>query len=96
MIIQEAMENAPILFMIHIGLFFIGSYVGWLILRPFKKMGDYCEAVIQSPNTIYSVDQFSTYNLFTRFSEFFFEYIRESRRKNEIVSNSIPPIFKNS
>jgi hypothetical protein len=93
MIIQEAMENAPILFAIHIGLFFVGSYVGWLILRPFKNMGDYCEEVIQSPNTVYSVDEFSTYNLFTRFSEFFFEYIRESRRKNEIVTNSIPPQY---
>lgn len=93
MIIQEAMENAPILFAIHVGLFFIGSYVGWLILRPFKKMGDYCEEVIQNPNKAYMVDEFSTYNLFTRFSEFFFEYIRESRRKNEIVSNSIPPQY---
>jgi hypothetical protein len=93
MIIQEAMENAPILFGIHIGLFFVGAYVGWLILRPFKKMGDYCEEVIQNPNTAYIVDEFSTYNLFTRFSEFFFEYVRESRRKNEIVSNSIPPQY---
>jgi hypothetical protein len=93
MIIHESLDTLPFLFAMHIGLFFIGSYVGWLILRPFKNMGDYCEEVVQNPNKIYVVDQFSTYSLFTRFSEFFFEYIRESRRRNEIVTNSIPPQY---
>lgn len=93
MIIHEAIDTFPLLFAMHIALFFVGSYVGWLILRPFKNMGDYCEEVIQNPNKIYFVDQFSTYGLFTRFSEFFFEYIRESRRRNEIVTNSIPPQY---
>ncbi len=93
LILMEASENLPLLFGFHIMLFFIGSYIGWLILRPFKAMAEYCEQVIEKPNVVYKVDEFSTYNLFTRFSEFFFEYLRESRHKNEIFSNSIPPQY---
>ena len=92
-IIQEAVENIPILFAFHIFLFFIGVYVGWIILRPFRKMGEYCEEVMENPNAVYNVDEFSTYSLLTRFSEFFFEFLRESRKKNVIISNSIPPQY---
>ncbi len=92
-IFQEAIENLPILFMFHICLFFIGVYVGWLIMRPFRNLGEYCESVIENENEIYKVDDFSAYKLLIRFSEFFFEYLRESRRKGELVSNSIPPSF---
>ncbi len=92
-VIQEALENATLLFSFHIFLFFIGAYAGWLILRPFRIISEYCEAVIENPNAVYRVEEFSTYNLLTRFSEFFFEFLRESRKKNEIISNSIPPQY---
>lgn len=92
-IIQEAIENLPILFAFHIILFFIGVYVGWLILRPFRLMGEYCEEVMTNQNAVYNVEQFSTYSLLTRFSEFFFEFLRESRKRNVIVNNSIPPQY---
>lgn len=90
---SEVVENAPILFSFHIFLFFIGTYVGWLILRPFRVIGEYCESVLENPNTVYRTDEFSNYKLLTRFSEFFFEFLREARRKGEIVSNSIPPQY---
>jgi hypothetical protein len=90
---QEVISNLTMLFIYHIFLFFLGTYVGWLILRPFRLLGDYSEQVIENPNSIYRVDEFSTYKLLTRFSEFFFEYLREARRKGAIVSNSIPPQF---
>jgi hypothetical protein len=92
-IMTEAIEGLPILFLFHIFLFFIGTYVGWLILRPFRIIGDYCERIIDNPETIYKVDEFSTYKLLTRFSEFFFEYLRDSREKGQITTNSIPPQF---
>lgn len=92
-IIQEAIENIPILFAFHIFLFFIGSYVGWLVLKPFRIMGEYCEVVIENPNEVYRVEAFSTYGLLTRFSEFFFEYLRESRQKNILSIHSIPPQY---
>ncbi len=90
---SEVLENVYFLFGFHIILFFIGTYVGWIILRPFKTIGDYCEQVLENPNTVYKADEFSTYKLLTRFSEFFFEYLRESRKRGEILANSIPPQY---
>jgi hypothetical protein len=92
-IVQESLDNLPILFLFHIILFFIGTYIGWLILRPFRVIGKYAESVIENPNEIYKMEEFSTYNLLSRFSEFFFEYLRESRNRNQFISKSIPPQY---
>lgn len=92
-ITKEALDSFPILFAFHVFLYFIGTYVGWLILRPFRVIGEYAEQVIENPNAIYKTDEFSNYKLLTRFSEFFFEFLREARRKGEITSNSIPPQY---
>ena len=92
-ITSEALENLPVLFLFHIFLFFIGTYVGWLILRPFRMIGDYCEEIIENPEAIYMVDEFSTYKLLTRFSEFFFEFLRDSREKKHLPTNTVPPQF---
>ncbi len=93
LIAGEVVEIFPSLFVFHIFLFFIGCYVGWLLLRPFKSIGDYSEGVVENPNMIYRVDEFSTYTLLSRFSEFFFEYLRDARQNNILKSNSIPPRF---
>jgi len=93
LITQEAFESLGLLFGFHIFLFLIGCYAGWLILRPFKTIGDYCEEVIEKPNIPYRVEQFSNYSLLTRFSEFFFEFLRETRKDEGIISHSIPPQF---
>lgn len=93
MVIQRAVGNLPVLVGFHVLLLFIGMYVGWLMLRPFKKIGDYCEKVLDNTNAIYEVKQFSAYALLTRFSEFFFEYLREARIKRSLVPNSIPPQY---
>jgi hypothetical protein len=92
-LLTEVTDNFGAFFAFHIFLFFIGCYVGWLILRPFKDMADYCERAIENPNTIYKVEDFSTYSLLTRFSEFFFEFLRESRIRGELSVHSIPPQY---
>ena len=92
-LLTETIDNLTVFFIFHIFLFFIGTYVGWLILRPFRMIAEYCEQAIENPNAIYKVDEFSTYKLLTRFSEFFFEYIRESRKRGVITTNSIPPQY---
>ncbi len=93
LIIQESLENLTVMFAFHIFLFFIGTYVGWLILRPFRVIGEYCEIVVDKPEAIYHIEEFSTYSLLSRFSEFFFEFLRDARKKNKIISNSIPPQY---
>lgn len=92
-IINEAINTLPVLFIFHIVIFFIGTYVGWLILRPFRKIGEYSEKVLVNANAIYRVDDFSNYKLLTRFAEYFFEHLRESRKKGFIVSNNVPPQY---
>jgi hypothetical protein len=92
-ILQESLENLYVLLFFHITLYFIGVYVGWLILRPFRTIAEYCEEVISNQNAIYKVEEFSNYNLLTRFSELFFEILRDSREKGKVIIHSIPPQF---
>ena len=92
-IIGEAIDSLPILFGFHVVLFFIGTYLGWLMLRPFRQIAEYSERVMENQNAVYKIDDFSAHRLLTRFSEFFFEYLREIRKKGEITSNSIPPQY---
>lgn len=90
---QEALDILPIIFVFHVCLFFIGVYVGWLILRPFREIGSYSERALDNPNTPYNVDEFSNFRLLTGFSAFFFEFLREARKKGELSEQSIPPQY---
>jgi len=92
-IIRESLENLIVLFSFHVILFFIGTYVGWLILRPFKILGEYAESSLSNNNAVYQIDEFSNYRLLTRFSEFFFEFLREGRIKGKLSPGLIPPQF---
>lgn len=90
---NEALNSIPTLLMFHVFLFFIGFYAGWLILRPFRTLGEYAEKVIEDENAIYKVEQFTVYSLLTRFSEHFFNFLRESRKANKITTQSVPPQY---
>lgn len=90
---EEALDNLPVLLSFHIFILFIGIYLGWLILRPFKTLGEYSEEAIDNANAVYRVEQFTSYSLLTRFSEHFFNFLRESRKRNEIISQSVPPQY---
>lgn len=92
-LMTEIVDDLPLVFGFHIFLFFMGCYLGWLMLRPFKNIGDYCESVIENPDAIYSIDEFSTYRLLTRFSEFFFEHLRDARNKGQLSPGSVPPQY---
>lgn len=74
-------------------LFFMGMYVGWILLRPFQEIGKYCEQIIEDKNATYSPDLFSDYKLLTRFSEFFFLYLKDCEKKGELFEGTIPPQF---
>lgn len=92
-ITMEALENLPVFFAFHVYLFFIGFYCGWIILRPFRNIDSYCEKVLENPDAIYKVDEFSNYKLLTRFSELFFEYLRDGRKKGELRPSEVPPQY---
>src|SRR6187455_2833482 len=58
-LLSEVVENFDIFLVFHVCLFFIGCYIGWLILRPFRIIGEYAESVIENPNMIYKVEEFN-------------------------------------
>lgn len=75
-------------------LFFIGSYLGILLLRPFQLIGEYCQKKMQGENIVYNPDIFSEYKLLTRFSEYFFEYLNQCEKEKRFLIGTIPPLFQ--
>ncbi len=92
-IMAEASDNLEMFLLFHIYLFFIGTYVGWLILRPFRTIAEYSEAVIINPSVDYKVEKFSTYKLLNNFSDYFFHYLKDANAKGELRPNTIPPQY---
>jgi hypothetical protein len=92
-IFNEVSNNVPWIGLFLILLFLSGLYMGSLLLRPFKIIGEYCEQAVDKLNTPYEPDMFSDYKLLTRFSEFFFAYILQCRKDGKLSVNSIPPSF---
>ncbi len=90
---HEALDILPLIFGFHIALFLIGCYIGRILLRPFLTISNYSEAAIENVNAIYQPEIYSNYNLLTRFSEFFFVYLRDCRLKKKLEPQSIPPQF---
>ena len=92
-VLVDTIEYIPYLLLFHIGIFFTGLYIGYLMLRPFRRMGRYCQDVIEDSNIAYKLEEFSSYRLLTRFSDFFFDHIRESRRKNKLEVRDVPSSY---
>jgi hypothetical protein len=92
-VLADSIEALPWILSFHIAIFFMGLYIGHIMLRPFKRIGDYCHKVIDEPNVAYKNEEFSAYRLLTRFSEIFFEHLRDCRTKNKLVSRDIPPQY---
>jgi hypothetical protein len=92
-VFSDIIDALPWILGYHIAIFFMGLYIGHLMLRPFRQMGDYCAKAIESPDTAYKIEEFSSYRLLTRFSEIFFESMRTSRQKNKLEPREIPPQY---
>lgn len=83
----------PYLSLFAIVLFFCGVGVSAMLLRPFKVIGQYCDAKCDGKRAVYKPHSFSDFKLLTRFSDFFFQYLDDSAKKGKMVSNSMPPQF---
>ncbi len=92
-VMGDLIEALPYLLLFHIVIFFMGLYIGHLILRPFKQIGDYCTKAIENPDIAYRPEEFSAYKLLVRFSELFFVHTREARQKNKLTVRDIPPQY---
>ncbi len=92
-IFNRASNMIPWMGLFIILLFCSGLYMGSLLLRPFKIIGEYCDNAIDKPNLAYEPDMFSDYKLLTRFSEFFFAYVSQCRKVGKLSVNVVPPAF---
>ena len=92
-ILKKIIFNLPYFLSFFILLFFMGMYVGWILLRPFQEIGKYCENVIEDSRLSYSPDLFSDFKLLTRFGSFFFQYLKDAEKKNSLQEGTIPPQF---
>lgn len=74
-------------------LFILGLVMGELLLRPFKELGHYCENALKDSKSVYNPDLFTSLQVLTRFSEYFFNYINNVRREGKLFKAEIPPFF---
>lgn len=93
-ILTRSLSRMQYFFIYVIVLFWVGIYVGIILLRPFKNIAHYCDVVIDKPDQDYNPDAFSDFRLLTRFSEFFFQYLLDARKKGSLGVNSIPPQYQ--
>ena len=90
---QAFYNFGPIILGFFVCLFFVGAYIGKILIRPFKLIGEYAELKIQGEKMDFSPDTFSDYKLLTRFSEFFFRYLDDAIKRKVLEPNTIPPSF---
>lgn len=92
-VLSNFADVIPFIFVFIVVIFLTGLYIAIMILRPFKKIGDYSVLVLEKPDAPYVVDQFAGHRLVTRFSELFFDYLRVSRTQGKLEERSIPPQY---
>ena len=89
-VLGNIIDVLPWILGFHVVIFFMGLYIGHIMLRPFKRIGEYCLQVVEKPDTAYHVEEFSAYRLLVRFSEIFFDHLRSGRQKNKLEPRDIP------
>lgn len=92
-VLKDIIDALPVMLVFHVVIFFMGLYVGHMMLRPFKNIGEYCRLAIDDPNVPYRVETFSAYRLLARFSELFFDHLRRARHSGVLEKHEIPPQF---
>lgn len=92
-IFGELVDNVLYIGLFFIALFFIGAYLGELLLRPFESLGDYCKKVVDKKEEIYQLEVFSDLRILTRFSDYFFTFMSAGRDQGEIRPGYIPQMY---
>ena len=93
LVLKSGEDWLPYLFGLLIALFFAGIFMAKMLMRPFRVLACYCEKKMNGENAVYIPDQFSDYKLLTRFSDFFFQYVEDSKKKGKLEENTIPTRF---
>jgi hypothetical protein len=92
-IISTSLDMTPYIVLCSAGLFFLGLYISYLLVRPFKLIANYCEKSIKDKNLDFNPELFSDFKLLTRFCDLFFAYVGEARKKGHYPEVVIPKYF---
>ena len=91
--LKALIDQLPLIFFFIICIFFVGMYVGYILLRPFAVIGNYCQDLAEKENTLYNPDLFSDYRLLSRFSELFFQYVNQCKIEKKFRPNTMPNYY---
>lgn len=92
-IIQSVLNALPMMSVFLIFLFFYGSYIAQLMLRPFISINEYCEKRLSGEKCEFTPDRFSDLKLLTRFTDFFFYNIEHAENQKSLKPVLIPKQF---
>ncbi len=92
-ILSQLLEYCAIITAFFFATLCFGIYLSELLLRPFKVIGDYCEAYVEGKKTSYDPDFFSDLKLLTRFSEWFFNTVDISLQNGKLNPIEVPDKF---
>lgn len=104
-ILDKVLELMPIFFGVFIFAFIIGIYLGHLLLRPFRLIGEYCERrADEDTDASYDPDFLTDLKLLTRFSEYFFSLMEHAIENKKLPDYKVPekfqrihtPVFENA
>jgi hypothetical protein len=87
---QELVDLIPYGGLLFVFVNMTAIYISDILLRPFRMIGDYCEARTNGKESAYNPDFFSDLKLLSSFSEFFFFYI-ETAEKNKSLQQVVIP-----
>lgn len=72
-------------------IFFAGGFISELLILPFKRLSNYCEASLKNPNLEFESKPFIDFQFLSRFAEFFFGQIGQARVKKTSLDNAFIP-----
>lgn len=92
-VLGEILYILPYIALYLIIVFFIGIYLGNLLLRPFKEISEYCESVLKDPKKDYNpnITKYAIeYKLLVSFCDYFFAYIQDAIINSKLLKKNIP------
>lgn len=103
-ITKKIFDILPVIGLFLIAVLFSGLYVSYLLIRPFKIIGDYCEGFCNGLKVSYDPGFFTDLKLLSRFSEWFFSSIDIFYKNGQKLVMDVPrkftrihkPVFENN
>lgn len=91
---ESIVEIMPHFFLLFCTLIIVGVLLGRIVLRPFKLIGDYCEAKLDGKEISYDPEFLANLKLLSSFTDWFFNSINIMVETGKIIDIKIPEKYK--